>query len=157
MVAALKEPRKSQFQLQQISTYLAKRHVVKDQFSTGIAMSVSLAFEQWALSTPVNIRRFESWKNNLMRNLGLEEKFSCFMKPGHTWQRKTKCTPNRGYKGAHAKLKAANLERFLTEISRYVPDISKNIIVEKSTSLASIWESIRQHYGIGYRPTELEF
>ena len=143
---------------QQISTYLAKRHVIKDRRSADIAMAASLAFEQWALATPVSFASFEAWKNNLIHNLSLEEKFTCFMKPGHVWLKKTRSTPNRGYKGANARLKAINLELFLNEISRYVPEISRRTIVEKSTSLASVWEAIREHYGIqanGAKPISL--
>ena len=68
-----------------------------------------------------------------------------------------KCTPLREfqYDGEDveevnrrtAAQKCTHLELMLGKIAIYCPVISRNTIVKNSTSIKSIWQSIRSHYG----------
>ena len=46
-----------------------------------------------------------------------------------------------------AQQKVTVLELMLGQIANYCPVISRNTIVRNSTSVANIWQSIRQHFG----------
>ncbi len=43
--------------------------------------------------------------------------------------------------------KVTHLELMLEEIANFCPVISRNTIIKSSTSVQSIWQSIRMHYG----------
>ena len=76
---------------------------------------------------------------------------------GATWQKKTKSDPLRGFTDdndtipANSRLtavqKVLNLELMLGQIANFVPIISRNTIVKNSTSMNSIWQAIRLHFG----------
>lgn len=105
------------------------------------------ALKQWPLTEEETITSFESWKNNMVYILSLEEKFLPFLEPGCEWT-KAKETYYRGFTGRGAATKAASLDLMLGQIANFVPVISRNTIVRNSTSLKSIWNSIRLYYGI---------
>jgi len=46
-----------------------------------------------------------------------------------------------------AQQKCTHLELMLGQIANYCPVISRNTIVKNSTSLSSIWQAIRLHFG----------
>jgi hypothetical protein len=46
-----------------------------------------------------------------------------------------------------AEQKTAQLELILGQIANYCPVISRNTIVKNSTSLSTIWQAIRGHFG----------
>jgi hypothetical protein len=76
---------------------------------------------------------------------------------GVTWLRKTTAAPLRGFENdadavpearrRTAEQKAAQLELILGQIANYCPVISRNTIVNNSTSLSTIWQAIRAHFG----------
>jgi len=106
------------------------------------------ALKQWALTEEETITSFETWKNNMIFTLSLDDTFAPFLKAGATWRKKTKTSLFRGFTGVGAANKAASLELMLGQIANFAPVISRNTIVKNSTSMNSIWEAIRLYYGI---------
>ena len=113
--------------------------------------------KQWALSKHETITSFEAWRQNLQYILSLDKNFADFLVDGVTWSKKTVAAPLRGFVSDGQDIPAANrrtahqkvthLELMLGQIANYCPIISRNTIVKNSTSLSSIWQSIRLHFG----------
>ena len=109
---------------------------------------------QWQL-TKKEITSYESWCQNLMDILSLDNNFVPFLEA--TWQKQTAANPRRGLtddgssvsesKRLTATQKNAHLNLMLGQIADFCPVISRNSIVKHSTSLNDIWQKIRQHYG----------
>ena len=118
-------------------------------------MAVNRAPKQWSLTRQESITSFESWRQNLMYVLSLDASFAHFLLPNTTWLKKTRATPLRGFVDDHedapnrrtAAQKAAQLELMLGQIANFCPVISRNTITKNSTSIESIWQAIRAHYG----------
>lgn len=74
-----------------------------------------------------------------------------------TWLKTTPATRLRGLQNNDedvaenirhtAEQKVIHLELLLCQIANFCPVVSRNTIVKNSTSVNSIWQSIRQHYG----------
>ena len=91
-----------------------------------------------------------AWKQKLYYTLCQDEKFSPFVAEGATWLKFTKTAPNRGLQQVGSRSVAdllASLTSMLELIASYCPIVSRNSIVRNSTSLTSIWEMIREHFG----------
>ena len=83
--------------------------------------------------------------------------FAPFLIDGVTWLKKPTAAPLRGFENdadtvlvarrRTAEQKAAQLELILGQIANYCPVISRNTIVKNSTSLSTIWQAIRAHFG----------
>ena len=112
--------------------------------------------KQWCLKPSETLTSFENWHQNLQYILALDPNFATFLSDGVTWKRKDKSTPHRGFTDdastvpesvrKTAAQKATLLELMLGQIANYAGVISRNTIIKKSTSLESIWETIRAHY-----------
>lgn len=121
-------------------------------------MSIQRAPKQWLLTKTETLTSFESWKSNLLYVLSLDHNFSEFLTPNFTWQKKNPTDPFRGLSdeatseekkvGKTKAQKLVHLELFLGHIANYCPIIARNTIINKSTSLNTIWQSIRQHFGL---------
>ena len=119
--------------------------------------STHRAPKQWCLSKSETINRFENWRQNLLYTLSLDSNFAPFLAEGITWGKKTKTEPLRGLTDdgedvaeasrLTAQQKVNFLELMLGQIANYCPIISRNTLVENSTSIQSIWNTIRQHFG----------
>ena len=72
--------------------------------------------------------------------MSLDSNFSPFLAEGFTWAKKTKAEPLRGFADDF-------LEPMLGQIANYCPIIARNTLVKNSTSIQSIWNTIRQHFG----------
>ncbi|MCG8111234.1 MAG: hypothetical protein N0E59_10785, partial [Candidatus Thiodiazotropha taylori] len=113
--------------------------------------------KQWSLTKQETITSFEAWRQNLQYVLSLDPYFADFLVEGVTWQKKTATTAFRGFTNDGADVpeenrrtaaqKATQLELMLGQIANFCPIISRNTIVRNSTSMSSIWQSIRQHFG----------
>ena len=113
--------------------------------------------KQWSLSRNESINSFENWRQNLVYTLSLDSNFAPFLADGTTWGKKTKTHPGRGLAGdgetvplskRHtARQKVNFLELMLGQIANYCPVISRNILVKNSTSIQSVWNVIRAHFG----------
>lgn len=113
--------------------------------------------KQWALTKQETITSFEAWRQNLQYTLSLDPNFATFLVEDATWLRKTTTAPLRGFEDDGEDIPAASrrtaaqkvtqLELMLGQIANYCPVISRNTIVKTSTSIKTIWQSIRSHYG----------
>ena len=119
-------------------------------------MASNRAPKQWALTKQETITSFEAWRQNLMYCLALDTKFAPFLVAGFTWKKSTE-DATRGLKADDetvaedkrltAAQKCSFLDLFLGQIANYCPVIARNTITKKATSLESIWQAIRTHYG----------
>lgn len=120
-------------------------------------MATARAPKQWALTKHETITSFENWRQNLEYTLSLDVNFSHFLTPGATWLKKSRDAPFRGFvddgeavPAEHRRTavqKSAQLELMLGQIANFCPVIARNTITKSSTSLATIWQHIRLHYG----------
>ena len=120
-------------------------------------MATARAPKQWCLTKTETVNSFESWRQNLQYTLSLDPNFAHYLVEGTTWLKKTRAAPLRGLQDdadtvpaarrLTAQQKVAMLELMLGQIANYCPVISRNTIVKTSTSIESIWQAIRMHYG----------
>ena len=113
--------------------------------------------KQWSLTKHESITSFEAWRQNLQYSLSLDPNFAPFLADTFTWQKKSSTAPNRGLTSdgnavpeAHrrtAAQKNVHLELMLGQIANFCPVISRNTIVKNTTSVKSIWQAIRSHFG----------
>ncbi len=113
--------------------------------------------KQWCLTKTETLNTFENWKQNLTYTLSLDSNFAPFLIEGCKWEKKTRSSPLRGFtddgssvtesKRRTAQQKVNMLELMLGQIANYCPVISRNSIIKNSTSMESIWQSIRLHFG----------
>ena len=120
-------------------------------------MAQNRAPKQWTLSKTETINSFENWRQNITYILSLDYNFAGFLVDGFSWQKKTSINPLRGLTAdgenvrealrRTAEQKVAHLELMLGQIANFCPVISRNTIVKNITSITSIWQAIRLHYG----------
>ena len=113
--------------------------------------------KQWTLSKRETITSYECWRQNLQYTLSLDANFAPFLVDQATWGKKTNTSPLRdlrddsddtpGLIRRTAQQKVAHLELMLGQIANFCPIISRNTIVKNSTSMNSIWQAIRLHFG----------
>ena len=111
--------------------------------------------KQRALTKSEDLASFETWRQNLVYSLSLEPLFAPYIQHAARWEKRGRNNPTRGFRndghGADNPLTAAqkvnNLELMLGQIASYAPIINRNYIVKNSTSLDSVWQAIRLHYG----------
>ena len=122
---------------------------------TLLTMSTQRAPKQWSLTKVEDANSFGSWKENLKYTLSLDANFALFLVSGFKWNKDYKSDPNRGLtadaetvnNGKTAEQKVIQLNLMLGQIANYCPIITRNTIIKKSTSIDSIWQSIRAHFG----------
>lgn len=112
--------------------------------------------KQWCLTKVEIVNTFENWKENLKYVLSLDPNFAPFLNDFRR-EKRTRTNPNRGFTDDPETVQAASrknaaqkvtlLELMLGQIVNYCPVISRNTIVKNSTSIDSIWQYIRAHYG----------
>ena len=120
-------------------------------------MTTQRAPKQWSLGKSETVTSFESWRQNLKYTLALDSQFAPFLAEGFVWEKKTKSSPLRGFTDDGADVpslsrrtapqKVQMLDLMLGQVANYCPVISRNTITKNSTSINSIWETIRAHYG----------
>ena len=128
-------------------------------------MAGNRAPKQWSLTKHETITSFEAWRHNLQYTLSLDPNFAPYLIDGVTWSKKTTTAPLRGLEDdaepipeaqrRTAAQKATQLELLLGQIANYCPVISRNTIVKNSTSLSTIWQAIRAHFG--FQSTDAHF
>ena len=119
--------------------------------------STPRAPKQWSLSKNESINSFENWRQNLLYTLSLDSNFAPFLAENATWGKKTKSQPLRGLtddgetvplsRRKTARQKVNFLELMLGQIANYCPVISRTSLVRNSTSIQSVWNTIRAHFG----------
>ena len=120
-------------------------------------MNSSRAPKQWSLTKHESITSFEAWRHNLQYSLSLDPNFASFLADNTSWQKKSPTHPLRGLtdddeevpasRRRTAQQKCTHLELMLGQIANFCPIISRNTIVKSSTSMQSIWQAIRSHFG----------
>ena len=120
-------------------------------------MASNRAPKQWTLTKEETITSFEAWRQNLLYILSLDPNFAHFLLEDTTWQRKTSTNPTRGFTDdgedvpvasrRTAAQKVTHLDLMLGQIANFCPVVARNTIVKNSTSMQSIWQSIRAHFG----------
>lgn len=107
---------------------------------------------QWALTKTETITSFMAWKDNLSYHLAQDATFATFMGENFTWGKKN--VLNRGLQGdaegenrLTAAQKVVRLNLMLGQIANYCPIISRSLLIDNSTSLESVWQTIRLHFG----------
>lgn len=113
--------------------------------------------KQWSFTKQETITSFEAWRQNLQYILSLDRNFAGFLADGVTWLKKSPGSPRRGLQDdpesvpqasrRTAQQKCTHLELMPGQIANYCPVISRNTIVKNSTSMNSIWYTIRLHFG----------
>ena len=113
--------------------------------------------KQWCLTKNQTVNTFENWRQNLKYLLSLDPNFAPFLVDDAAWHKKSRADPTRGFvddpvdvpvgRRRTALQKVTQLELMLGQVANYCPIISRNTIVQKSTSMGHIWNSIRAHYG----------
>ena len=111
--------------------------------------------KQWCLSKNETVNSFENWKQNIQYTLALDQNFAPFLTPNATWLKRTKANTHRGFQDDAAEApnrqtaaqKVTMLELMLGQVANYCPIIARNAIIKSSTSMESIWQSIRSHFG----------
>ena len=106
-----------------------------------------------ALKKNETITTFEAWRQNLQYPLSLDVNSASFLADNFTWLKKSSTAPNRGLKPDGNNIPTTrqrtafqkNLppELMLGQIANFCPVI----YVKNSTSIRSIWQAIRAHYG----------
>jgi hypothetical protein len=89
--------------------------------------------------------------------LSLDSNFAPFLAEGAIWGKKTRAQPLRGFTNdgedvaenqrQTAQQKVNFLELMLGQIANYCPITSRNTLVKNSTSIHSVWNIIREHFG----------
>ena len=113
--------------------------------------------KQWSLTKVETVNSFENWRQNLLYTLALDPNFAPFLVENFSWEKKTRNAQFRGLVNDGEDVPQANrktreqklrlLELMLGQIANYCPVIARNSIIKNSTSLNSIWQLIRQHFG----------
>lgn len=113
--------------------------------------------KQWCLTKTESVNSYENWRQNLIYTLSLDVNFAPFLISGINWTKKSTANGTRGQTDDGEDIPAGSrhtaiqkvtiLNLMLGQIANYCPVISRNTIVKSSTSLASIWQAIRSHYG----------
>lgn len=109
------------------------------------------------LAKEETLNSFNAWKDNLLYILSVEHKdFAPYLADGATWSKSS--VANRGFADDEATAdnaatrktaaqKSATLRLMLGQIANFATVISRNQIINESTSLNSIWALLREHYG----------
>ena len=120
-------------------------------------MNSNRAPKQWSLTKNETITTFEAWRQNLQCSLSLDANFAPFLADTFTWLKKSSTAPTRGLESdgddipttrrRTAFQKNLHLDLMLGQIANFCPVISRSSIVKNSTSISSMWQAIRAHYG----------
>ena len=114
----------------------------------------SLVPKQRTLTETESPTSFEAWKESMIFHITLDNKSARFLSDLKTWT----TAANRGFTDDAAGFdedtkmngaaKAALLNIILGSVSTYAPVISHRFVKQQSTSLESIWDRLRSHYGL---------
>ena len=114
------------------------------------------ALKQWSLPSNATSINYESWKNNLLFSLSVDNAYKPFLKEDATWGRLTRASPNRGLtddpttveasQRLSATQKVTALNMMLGQIANFAP-INRASITKNCTCLNDVWKEIRQHLG----------
>lgn len=106
---------------------------------------------------PESVIVFEAWRQNLQYSLSLNSNFAPILTDNFSWLKKSSNAPQRGFTSDRevvptsrrriANQKNVDLELMLGRTANFRPVVSRNTTLKNSTSIKSIWQAIRAHYG----------
>ena len=133
-----------------------ERTILYSIHATAMAQNIRAPKER-TLTTNETLTSFENWRQTLLYSASLNPAFAPFLRDNATWQKRTRTNTTRGYANdgndvaapqrQTAVQKVTALELLLGYIANYAPVIARSTIVKGSTSLSSIWQALREHYG----------
>ena len=103
---------------------------------------------QWTLTENESSTTLKAWIDHVVCTLSQEEIFTPFLRPDATWGKKTRKSPFRCFTGPDAANRSTILELMLQRIAMCAPAVFYHTIVKNSTSLDSIWQTMKLYYGI---------
>ena len=103
---------------------------------------------QWTLTENESSTTLEAWIDHVICTLSQEEIFTPFLRPDATWGKKTRKSPFRCFTGHDAANRSTIHELMLQRIAMCAPAVFYHTIVKNSTSLDSIWQTMKLYYGI---------
>ena len=114
-------------------------------------MASNKAPKQEKLQKTESINSFNSWKDNLMYILYIDDNFKPYFADGFSWGKKTKTRPTRDLTDTEGGLtkeqKCAHVDMMLGQIANYAAVITRHLITKQSGSFAEIWGKLREYYG----------
>ena len=113
--------------------------------------------KQWKLGKVEDLNSFENWQQNQILNLSFCPDFAIFLADGVSWDKSNSARAHRGLTSdgndvaqndrRTAAQKLVYLNLMLDQLACYCPVISRNSIKNDSTSIQSVWQMIRAHFG----------
>ncbi len=116
--------------------------------------------KQWQLDNSldkVTITKYDAWKNNMVYNLSLDANFSPFLLDTAEWTKSGSNNPTRGLEDdkepipegdrKKATQKVIHLNLMLGRIASYASKINRGSLVNSTTCIDDVWQTIRAHYG----------
>ena len=123
------------------------------------------SLKQWPLTENETLISFEAWRHNLVYRLNSDPRFAIFLLEGVEWLKLSRIpgdtrglvadvlaavddnAPQPDPAGFTAAQKARNLDLMLQQIANFCPVISRRTIVNEATSITSVWQAIKLHFG----------
>lgn len=115
----------------------------------------------WMLTEEETFSSYSKWQANMVYTLSKDAEFVPFLHQNAKWLPLRPDTPCRGFKDQSdgKKLKkeqlVANLNMMLTRLAQWVPHYLSSEIINESTSLSFVWQTIRAYYG--FQQSEVQF
>ena len=106
------------------------------------------------LSQKETLNSIETWKNNIMYNLSLNDSFAPYLRAGFKFGKKSKDKPTReltdstGDGALTKEAKCIIVDMMLTQIANWAEVIPRNDIVKNCETLDQIWQVIRLYYNL---------
>lgn len=108
----------------------------------------------WKLSKKESFLSFTEWKTTLLQFLENEPVFAPFLTPELKWEMASSSIPNRGFQDdgmilpdTSAEQKNTILNLMLQRIAVYCPVINHHYIINRTTCLDDIWDTVIVHFG----------
>jgi len=123
-------------------------------------MATARSVKPWKLSEDETFSSYTSWQQNIVYCLNQDINCQPFLLNA-TWRIVSPDHPHRGLtddagdNGLKKEQKVMNLNSMLGYISQFVPHYLSTDIKNSSTSINSVWGTIRQYYG--FQQSEVQF
>ena len=95
-------------------------------------------------SQTISDATYTKWQGSILANIRKEDKWTPFL----TTNWSPKRIPNRGFNTNTAVADAKQVDLMLAYLAQYAPGVLYRDITQRATSLASVWEVIRQWAGL---------
>ena len=123
-------------------------------------MATALSVKPWKLSEDETFSSYTSWQQNITYCLNQDKNCQPFLL-NTSWTKISPDHPTRGLQddatdgGLKKEQKLLNLNAMLGYICQFIPHYLASEVVNLSTSINSVWDTIRQYYG--FQQSEVQF